>query len=104
METKEIFDTSIAIERKAGIITVFTAIEHPPSMRRDFEVVFPENADYIKSIEISNKLREKGKPVGAVDIIIAAMCINRSMKLVAKDKDFNNIKKNFPGFELQLLK
>ena len=103
MEAKEILDTSVAIERKAGVITVFTAIEYPPSMNRNFEVLLPETADYIKAIEISNKLRDKGKPVGAVDIIISSMCINRAMRLVAKDNDFKNIRENFPEFELQSL-
>ena len=103
MEAKEILDTSIAIERKAGIITVFTAIEYPPSMNKNFEIVFPDAVDYIKAIEISNKLRDKGKPVGAVDIIIASICINRAMRLVAKDNDFKNIRENFPELELQLI-
>ncbi len=101
MEKKEILDTSVAIERKEGIVSVFTVVEHPPSLNK-FEILFPDNQDYIKAIEISNKLREKGKPMGAVDILIAAICLNREAKLITKDKDFNIIKTIFPEFKLKI--
>jgi predicted nucleic acid-binding protein len=101
MEKKEILDTSIAIESKEGMISIFTVIEHPPSISR-FEIIFPEDMDYMKAIEISNKLREIGKPIGAIDIIIAAMCLNRNSKLITKDKDFEIIKRIFPDFLLGL--
>ena len=51
MEKKEILDTSIAIECKEGTISVFTVIEHPPSIDK-FEILFPEDVDYIKAIDI----------------------------------------------------
>ena len=96
MEKKEILDTSVAIERKEGTITIFTAIEYPSSLKKTFEFVFPEIPDYLKSVEIAGKLQEKGRPVGAVDMLIAAMCINRSAMLLTKDNDFQIIKDNFP--------
>ncbi|MBI2130326.1 hypothetical protein HYU10_01005 [Candidatus Woesearchaeota archaeon] len=96
MEEKEILDTSVAIERKEGTITIFTAIEYPSSLKKSFEFVFPEIPDYLKSVEIAGKLQEKGMPVGAVDVLIAAMCINRSAMLLTKDNDFQIIKDNFP--------
>ena len=102
MEKKEILDTSVAILKKQGLITLFTVIEYPPSID-NFDILFPDDIDYIKAIEISNKLREKGKPIGAVDILIASMCLNRDAKLITKDKDFNIIKLIYPEFDFQLM-
>ena len=101
MEKKEILDTSIAIECKEGTISVFTVIEHPPSIDK-FEILFPEDVDYIKAIEISEKLRKKGTPIGAVNIMIAAMLINRGARLIAKDKDFEYIKEIYSEFDFRL--
>ncbi len=38
------------------------------------------------------KLREVGKPVPAIDVLIAAICIRRDLKLLTKDKHFLYIK------------
>lgn len=103
MEEKEILDTSVIFSKGEGTVTIFTLIEHPPSARKGLNVIFPDTVDYVKALEISNKLREKGKPVGAIDIIIAGMCLNRSAKLLAADKDFEVINDIFPEFKLQLI-
>ena len=103
METQEILDTSIAIERPEGTITLFTAIEYPPSLKKSFDVIIPEIEDYIKAIEIADKLRSIGKPIGAIDIIIAAMCLNRSLKLITKDGDFKSVKSVFPELVLEVV-
>jgi tRNA(fMet)-specific endonuclease VapC len=104
MGESEIFDTSLALERKEGNITLFSVIEHPPFRNKQFHVFFPEGIDYIKGIEIAEKLRAKGKPIGAIDILIAAMCINRSVKLLSKDNHFSFIGELFPEFKFQILK
>lgn len=67
-------------------------------------VLYPDTHDYDKAIEISKKLYEIEKPIGAVDILIASICINRGLKLKTKDNDFNAVKQVFPKFNLQLLK
>ncbi len=103
MEEKEILDTSVIFSKGEGTVTIFTLIEHPPSARKGLNVIFPDTADYVKALEISNKLREKGKPVGSIDIIIAGMCLNRSAKLLSKDNDFKIIHGIFPEFKLQLI-
>src|SRR3972149_1770536 len=91
-ETLVILDTSVAINSKAGTIAVFSVIEHPPCENRDFDVLFPELSDYARAIEIASKLRSNGTPIGAIDILIAAMCINRSATLLTKDRDFAFVK------------
>lgn len=103
MEKKEVFDTSIAITKKEGIITVFTAIEYSTSLKKSFEILFPDKYDYIKAMIIAERLKEIGKPIGAIDILISSMCLNRSFKLITKDSDFNIIKTIFPEFDLQII-
>ena len=102
MGESEVFDTSIAIERKEGNITLFSVIEHPPFKNKDFHVLFPESIDYIKAIEIAEKLRSRGKPIGAIDMLIAAMCINRSVKLVSKDNHFKSVAESFLEFMFEI--
>ncbi len=103
METNEILDTSVAIERGEGTITIFTVIEYPPAVDKFFDIIFPETIDYVKAIEIANMLRVKGMLVGAVDIMIAAMCINRSAKITTKDADFDKIQKACPELDVEKL-
>jgi len=104
METKEILDTSVAIGKKEGTITVFTGLEYPTSFKALFEIIFPEDEDYIKAIQIANSLKEKGRLIGAIDILISAMCLNRNTKLVTKDNDFKAVKEVFSEFKLEVLK
>jgi len=68
------------------------------------EVLYPDANDYVKAIELSKKLYQIGKQIGAIDILIASMCINRGLKLKTKDNDFNAIKEVFPNFDLQVIK
>lgn len=42
--------------------------------------------------------------IGAIDMIVASMCINRSAKLVTKDADFKQIKFVEPEFKLEIRK
>ncbi len=102
MEKDEILDTSVAIERDNGVITLFSLIEHPHSINK-FEILFPDLEDYSKAIQISESLRKIGKPIGAIDILISAMCLNRKSKLITKDKDFNYVKNVFSDFKLELI-
>ena len=103
METSEILDTSVAIERREGTITVLTLFEHPPCNKKSFDIIFPEIQDYAKALDIATLLREKGTPLGAIDIILAAMCLNRTMKLITKDKDFKVIQSRVPEFQCKFV-
>ncbi|MBI4163563.1 MAG: PIN domain-containing protein [Candidatus Aenigmarchaeota archaeon] len=103
MEENQILDTSVAIEKEEGTITLFTVIEYPPSTTKLFQIIIPEGLDYLKAVEVATKLRAIGKPIGAIDIIIAAMCLNRSAKLVTKDSDFKYVKEAYPEFNFELI-
>ncbi len=103
MEEIEIIDASLLIEKKSGFTTIFSIIEYPPAVK-DCNILFPDEDDYKKALDISWKLREVGKPVGAIDILIASMCINRTIKIVTKDRDFESIKFVEPKFKLEIKK
>lgn len=98
----QIFDTNVAMYKKEGVVTIFTVIEHTPITKGTFEIIFPEHIDYVKAIQISQKLRENGKSKGAINILISTMCLNRSAELLTKDKDFMDVKKAFPELKVKL--
>lgn len=100
METRELLDTNVIFTRSSGLITIFSVIEYPPSSKRDFDILFPDSMDYATALRIAEQLRKVGKPLGAVDILIAAMCINRSLTLVTKDNDFLAVHKVIPEFRV----
>jgi len=101
METSELLDTSIALDSKEGIITIFTLIEHPPCSEKFFDIIFPETKDYVMAVEIARKLRKKGTPVGAIDMLIAAMAVNRSLAVRSNDRDFKHIQRIMPELKLK---
>jgi len=101
MEESEILDASLLIEKELGLTTVFGIIEYPPAIDH-CEVLFPTDDELLKAIDIASKLREAGKAIGAIDIIVASMCINRNAKLVTKDGDFKHIKSIEPEFRLEI--
>jgi len=101
VETNEILDTSVALDAKEGIITIFTLIEHPPCAEKFFDILFPETKDYVIALEIAKKLRQQGTPVGAIDMLIAAMALNRSLAVRTCDGNFKNIQVVMPELGLR---
>ena len=89
--TEEILDTSVAYYRNSGKVTIFSTVEYPPCGGVGWTVLFPEPKDYLMAISIVTLLRKAGTPLGVIDILIAAMCIDRKSLLVTKDKDFKRI-------------
>jgi predicted nucleic acid-binding protein len=88
-----------------GFTTIFNVVEFPKAL--DFEaltVIYPNLEDYQESLEISSSLFQKGNPLPAVDIMIAAICIRRNLILCTKDNHFTSIKSVRNSFKLQLTK
>ena len=88
-----------------GFTTVFSLIEFPKSL--DFEqltVIYPSLEDYEEGVEISSELLQRGKPMPAIDIMIAAMCIRRNLTLLTRDNNFTAIKSIKKDFKLTLNK
>lgn len=88
-----------------GFTTIFNLIEFPKALEfEQLTVIYPNLEDYQESLELSLALLQKGNPLPAVDILIAAMCIRRNLVLCTKDKHFASIKSVRNGFKLELTK
>ncbi len=68
-------------ERKAGVIGLFEELEVLP---------FDKYAA-LKSVEIEQNLRDKGKAIEKSDIMIASICMIRGLSLITTDKGFKRI-------------
>jgi len=111
VEETNLLDTSIVIkyiiedrlERLPGKITIYTAIEYPPSIKRVDEVIYPSREDYLLAIKWQTKLRKIGKPLPAVDLVIAAIALNNSYRLITRDKHFKYIKEIEPNIRFEII-
>ncbi|MBS3105948.1 PIN domain-containing protein [Candidatus Woesearchaeota archaeon] len=97
-------DTSIAVEKEVGATTIFTVVEYPKCLDYVTEVVYPDDKDFERAIELSRRLTQIGKQIGAIDILIASICINRYLKLITKDNHFGHIKEVDKSFQLKIVK
>ncbi len=101
---ESLYDTSRLIEayrensRIEGYTTILNLIEFPKAMELNLRVLFPAKSDYNLALVISTQLLKVGKPIPAVDSIVAAVAFNNKLKLVTKDKHFllvKEVKKEF---------
>ncbi len=90
-----LYDTSAVIELVArrgsivpGYVSILTVIEYPPAAKYARLILYPERRDYALAIKWQVELRRRGKPLPAVDLVIAAQAYNRSIPLVTLDKHF----------------
>jgi predicted nucleic acid-binding protein len=60
--------------------------------------------DSILASKIYKKLKEKGKLIGIMDILISSQALNRELTLVSKDTDFLKIKEEFTDFKILYIK
>jgi len=104
-----ILDTSSVIvrarrgEKIEENITSITLVEYPPI--RDYEgfrgkIYFLSRRDQLTAFSLQERLRALGKPMGAADLLIAAICLNRDEELVTLDGDFLVIKEVEPSFRV----
>ncbi len=80
---------------------MFSAIEYPPAAG-NCEILYPDVKDYELALHLATKLRVIGRSIEAIDILNAAMCLNRDFELVTKDKDYVQVSKVRPDFKLKL--
>ena len=103
---KKLYDTSKLIECYKngmpirGYTTILNLIEFPKALELDLVVIYPSKLDYELALKLSTELLRVGKPVPAIDAVIAAIALNRKLKLVTKDKHFAFIKEVRDDFEL----
>ena len=103
---KKLYDTSKLIEcYKNGIpirgyTTILNLIEFPKALELDLVVIYPSKPDYELALKLSTELLRIGKPIPAIDAVIAAAALNRKLKLVTRDKHFMAIKEIREDFKL----
>jgi predicted nucleic acid-binding protein len=95
-----IADTNVIIDRhKSGEdipenISIVSSTEFPPILESEFfegEIYTLTSEDQVLAIKLQKKLRDRGDPVPAPDLLIAAAAINRDEKVVTNDEDFKQI-------------
>ena len=107
-ENKKLYDTNVIIEavksgeKLKGYTTILNVIEFPKALTLDLTVINPSLDDYLLSVKISQAMVEKGTPVPAVDVVVAAVALNRGLTLVSRDKHFLFIREVYPELKLQL--
>jgi len=75
-------------KRLTGYTTILNVVEFPKLLELKLTVIYPSKSDYNLAIKLSKDLLKIGKPIPAIDIIVAAVALNRNMKLVTTDNHF----------------
>ena len=58
--------------------------------------VAPDRDDHIEAAELRNVCRRKGVQVGAIDALLARLCIRHDLVMLSTDADFSRIAKLRP--------
>ena len=86
-----------------GFTTVFNLLEFPKATELEqLTLIYPDLEDYEESIEISSALLQRGTPLPAIDILVAATCIRRNLTLYTKDSHFTAIKSVRKDLKLEI--
>ena len=107
-----VYDTNLLISllksgkrTEKGFTTIFNIIEFPKALDlEELGVIYPTLDDYDEGLKISASLLRKGKPLPAVDMLIASSCIRRGLTLQTRDKHFTRIKPVRQEFKLELIR
>lgn len=97
-DTNRLIDAYRERETLDGYTTILNIIEFPKAIDFNLRVLFPSKSDYHLALMISTELLKAGKPIPAVDSVIASVALNNKLKLVTKDKHFllvKEVKKEF---------
>jgi predicted nucleic acid-binding protein len=78
----------------AGSTTILNLIEFPKAVTlKGLDIIIPGKDDYDKSFELSLLLLKAGTPIPAIDIVLAAVAINRKLVLRTLDQHFEYVQK-----------
>ncbi|TFG26425.1 hypothetical protein EU528_14420 [Candidatus Thorarchaeota archaeon] len=105
-----LYDTNILIDRMRegatsvkGFTTILNLIEFPKAVTlTNLDIIIPGKDDYDKGFELSLLLLEVGTPIPAIDIILAAVAINRNLVLQTRDQHFEYVRKINREFQVQI--
>ena len=101
-DTSKLIDAYRKGETLHGYTTILNLIEFPKAMDFNLRVLFPSKSDYNLALVISTELIKLGKPIPAVDSVIAAVALNNGLKVVTKDKHFLFIKEVKGDFRVEV--
>jgi predicted nucleic acid-binding protein len=107
-----VYDTSVLIsllknkKRVAkGFTTIFNVIEFPKALElKDLGVIYPNVEDYDEALKVSVSLLKVGKPIPAVDVLVASICIRRGLTLMTADEHFVDVCSVRKEFKVKLAK
>ncbi|WP_457753364.1 type II toxin-antitoxin system VapC family toxin [Thermococcus sp.] len=105
---KKLYDTNVLIEARRskkplfGYTTILNLIEYPKATFFELIFLYPSKEEYKLAVKISKELVKRGNPIPAVDILIAAIALNRNLTLVTKDKHFLLIKDLYPELKVEI--
>ncbi len=102
-DTNKLIDAYKNSKNLEGYTTIMNLVEFPKALEFNLEVIYPSKEDYDLALTISTQLLKNGKPIPAVDTVIAATCINNKLKLTTKDKNFLNIKEISEDFQVEVV-
>lgn len=96
---ENLYDTSVMIDsvrrglkELRGCTTIFNLIEFPKAVELEgLKVLYPTMRDCDEALKLSVRLLRLGKPIPAIDILIASMATLRGLKLVTKDEHFKDL-------------
>jgi predicted nucleic acid-binding protein len=88
-----------------GFTTIFNIIEFPKALDfKELGVIYPTIEDYDEALRVSASLLRKGKPLPAVDVLIASVCLRRGLVLITADEHFAYVKSVRKEFKVQIIK
>lgn len=106
-----VYDTSALIsllksgKPAEGFTTIFNVIEFPKALDfKDLGVIYPNVEDYDEALKISASLLKRGKPIPAIDVLIASICVRRGLVLFTLDEHFRHVKSVRKEFKVELFK
>ncbi len=102
-DTNRLIDAYKEKETIDGYTTILNLIEFPKAMEFNLRVLFPSKSDYNLALIISTELIKTGKPIPAVDSVIAAIAINNRLKLVTRDRHFLQVKEVKKDFKVEVV-
>jgi len=107
-----VYDTSALInllksgkQTAKGFTTIFNVIEFPKVVSlKELGVIYPTIEDYDEALKVSASLLSAGKPLPAIDILIATICIRRGLLLHTAEKHFKHVKSVRREFKVEVIK
>lgn len=105
-----LYDTNVLIDMMRegvdeieGSTTSLNLIEFPKAAKfKELKVIVPGRDDFDLAFELASLLLKKGNPIPAVDLVIAAVALNRDMILHTTDKHFEMIQQVNNHLSLEL--